>query len=112
MTPREQLNDAFRFFLFVAALLGGAGDSLHTFPLSVGDTMKVRTPATRAPQTGGKSDAILTGKKYNGTSYTVLVTCSRCRHASRVGFAGWAAIACGGCGAEMNRTKYRPTTRG
>jgi len=24
MTPREQLNDAFRFFLFVAALLGGA----------------------------------------------------------------------------------------
>jgi len=24
MTPREQLNDAFRFFLFVAVLLGGA----------------------------------------------------------------------------------------
>ena len=38
--------------------------------------------------------------------YTVAAICSECGHAHRVWFAGWSALVCQGCKAEIERTRY------
>ena len=55
------------------------------------------------------SQAILTYKRRHHTRrhFIVNATCPGCGHCQTVGFAGWDAILCGGCGAELKRTPYR-----
>ena len=58
--------------------------------------------------------ATLTHKRRhpNGSgAYIVTATCTGCGRARTVGFAGWSAILCGGCGAELKRGTYRKARR-
>ena len=43
--------------------------------------------------------------------FIVNATCPKCDHCRTVGFAGWSAILCGGCGAELKRGTYRKARR-
>ena len=54
--------------------------------------------------------AIITGKKLHPMSgdhqrpyYLGRVTCPGCKHEHRLSFAGWSAIVCQGCRAELQR---------
>ena len=63
--------------------------------------------------TNETTKAIITNKRLDGhrrdadgvarRAYTCDVECSGCGHAASVWFAGWSAMICGGCGAEMER---------
>ncbi|MAH51741.1 hypothetical protein CMI37_38345 [Candidatus Pacearchaeota archaeon] len=44
-------------------------------------------------------------------AYIVTVTCPDCGKARTVAWAGWSAIICGGCGAELKRGTYRKARR-
>ena len=58
--------------------------------------------------------ATLTHKRRhpNGSgAYIVTVTCPDCGKARTVAWAGWSAILCGGCGAELKRGTYSKAKR-
>ena len=58
--------------------------------------------------------ATLTHKRRhpNGSgAYIVTVTCPDCGKARTVAWAGWSAIICGGCAAELRRGTYRKARR-
>ncbi len=50
--------------------------------------------------------AILSHRYRAGRHYTVLATCSLCKHAQRVMSRGWSAILCPGCKAGLERGPY------
>lgn len=52
--------------------------------------------------------ALLARKRFDrqANRYRVAAICSLCGHAQTVWFAGWTAIVCQGCRAELGRTRY------
>ena len=63
--------------------------------------------------TARQAKAILTNKRiarlpgFPSPVYVVDATCSDCGFRRKLAFAGWSAIVCPSCRAEMHRTPYR-----
>ncbi|QDP65619.1 MAG: hypothetical protein GOVbin1454_13 [Prokaryotic dsDNA virus sp.] len=47
-------------------------------------------------------------KIHTGNYYVIDAVCKHCQHVNTVGFAGWSAIKCEGCGHEIYRTPVYP----
>lgn len=58
------------------------------------------TPRTNL---GWRLLAVLRDRRRAGRIYVVTVECPACSAAHRVALAGWTAIVCRGCGAELHR---------